>query len=153
MSIQALAAVLDHSKARLSTRLVLIAIANHADEKGRNSYPNLETLAHEARVSVRQVQRAVDQLVEMGELVAKNRFKTSNLYQIVLPTLVDNQPRQIVRSDKSAQDVTTTVLNKEIYISNGYSDKSARYVMCEECGCAVLDRDLIDHKSAHEVAS
>lgn len=151
MSVQALAAVLNHSKARLSARLVLIAIANHADEMGRNSYPNLETLAHEAGVSIRQVQRCVEQLVHTGELVAKTRFKTSNLYQIMLPTLVDNQLRQIVSPDKSAQDVTTTVLNKDLF--KGSNDKSAKFVMCDDCGCAVLDRDYEIHQATHEVAS
>lgn len=60
--------VLDHSQAELGSRLVLLAIANHADAHGRNAWPSQAKLAEEANVSVRSVKRAVATLVELGEL-------------------------------------------------------------------------------------
>lgn len=150
MSIQALAAVLEESKARLSARLVLIAIANHANERGENSFPNLETLAREAGLSVRQVQRAIGQLEKLGELHAKTRFEASNLYRILLPTLVKKQVRQIVGGDKSGPNMSLQPSGTKNLSSN---DKSGTYEICDDCGCAVLDRDLAKHQKTHaEVA-
>lgn len=71
MSVQAMGWVLEHSRSQTGTRLVLMAIANHADADGRNAWPSQKRIAQEARVSVRTVRRAVDELVEMGELAVR----------------------------------------------------------------------------------
>lgn len=68
MSIQAVAWVLRHSEARLGARLVLLSIANYADEDGGNSWPAVATIAKDARMSQRQVQRAVQTLEASGEI-------------------------------------------------------------------------------------
>ena len=68
MSIQAVSWVLQHSKAKLGARLALIAIANHADASGNNSFPSIPTIAAEAHLSERQVQRAIRTLERQGEL-------------------------------------------------------------------------------------
>lgn len=122
---------------------MLIAIANHANEFGANSYPNLETLAREAGLSVRQVQRSVAQLQEMGELKATTRFKTSNLYQIVLPSLLRRQVRQIVRGDKSGPEMSLQ--------PSGTKDLSLndKFAICDYCGCAVARDQLSAHNATH----
>ena len=86
MSVQALSAVLEDSQARLGPRLVMIAIANHANAQGENSFPSLETLADEARMSVRQVIRCIQELEQLGELrVQRGTGRThSNRYIIQL---------------------------------------------------------------------
>lgn len=71
MSVQAMSWVLDHSESELASRLVLLAIANHCDAEGRNSYPAQASIAAEAHVSERTVRRCIDTLVEAGELTVK----------------------------------------------------------------------------------
>lgn len=67
MSIQALAWVLQNSKAELADRLVLIAIANHCDAHWC-CYPSVDMIAAEARVNRATVFRSVKELVRLGEL-------------------------------------------------------------------------------------
>lgn len=82
MSIQAVAWVLEHSEATLADRLVLIAIANHADAKGWNAYPAVPLIAREARVDARTVYRAIEALEELGELTVNRRKGRSSIYGI-----------------------------------------------------------------------
>lgn len=85
MSIQAMAYVLEHSEAQLGDRLVLLAIANHADANGCNAYPPIDMIASEARMSERQVYRAIRSLADAGEITITSgggRGK-ANGYEIV----------------------------------------------------------------------
>lgn len=68
MSIQAIAHVLEHSKAQGFTRLVLLAIANHADAYGMNAYPSIGKIAQEARVHRATVYRSLAVLEQSGEI-------------------------------------------------------------------------------------
>lgn len=67
VSVETLAAVLHHSRAKGTAKLVLVGIANHDGDGG--SYPAVSTLAKYANVDERNVQRALDKLVALGELV------------------------------------------------------------------------------------
>lgn len=71
MSIQAMSAVLQRSQSTGNERLVLLAIANHlGDHDGREEgFASQETIAREARCSVRTVRTAIHSLVERGEIV------------------------------------------------------------------------------------
>jgi helix-turn-helix protein len=69
VSVQALSWVLTHSKARLASRLVLLAIADNADDSGHNAWPSVPTIARKALVTARQVQRALAVLVGLQELL------------------------------------------------------------------------------------
>lgn len=128
MSIQAVSWALQHSAAKLGARLVLIAIANHADAQGRNSFPSVLQIASEAHLSERQVQRALRTLERQGEIriaEGKGRHGT-HLYE--LPRMGDNMTplegdnmsggmtNRTARGDKSytkhTQNVTRTVLNR-----------------------------------------
>lgn len=82
MSIQAVAWVLEHSQAKLADRLVLIAIANHADARGWNAWPSVEKIAEEAGVHEVTVWRSVKALEELGELVAQRRPGRPNRYRL-----------------------------------------------------------------------
>lgn len=68
MSVQALSWVLEFSEAHRGDRLVLLSIANHADAQGGNAWPSIAVIGREARLSGRQVQRALPRLVRLGEL-------------------------------------------------------------------------------------
>jgi hypothetical protein len=69
VSIQAVGWVLEHSEATGNDRLVMISLANHADEE-RVCWPGVETICHEACVSRATAFRALDRLREQGEIHA-----------------------------------------------------------------------------------
>lgn len=60
--------VFEHSQSTLADRLVLLAIADHANHDGLDAYPSIDHLARKAKVSRATVQRALTRLVELGEL-------------------------------------------------------------------------------------
>lgn len=66
MSVEHLAVVLHHSRAKGTAKLVLIGIANHAGDGG--AWPSLSTLARYANVDVRSAQRALSTLQGLGEV-------------------------------------------------------------------------------------
>lgn len=66
MSIEAMAVVLHHSRAKGTAKLVLLGIANHQGDGG--AWPSVATLARYANVTERNVQKAIDQLEAKGEL-------------------------------------------------------------------------------------
>lgn len=84
MSLDAITHVWKNSKQEGGNLLVMLALADYADDQGC-SYPATATLARKARLSDRQVQRVTKKLEEEGEiLVHKNKGRNgSNLYQIV----------------------------------------------------------------------
>lgn len=47
-------------------KMVLLVIADHANDEGTQSYPSQATMAAKASISIRTVQRAVNNLVEQG---------------------------------------------------------------------------------------
>ena len=68
MSIQAMGWVLERSRSAGSDRLVLLAIANHADAQGMVAWPKVDLIAVEASVSRRTVFRSLENLVALDEL-------------------------------------------------------------------------------------
>ena len=88
MSVKAVDAVLDHSQSRLGQRLTLVAIADEADNSGVG-WPSVDRIAERSGLSRRQVQRALKDLIEMGEL--ERRLTHPNgpwpVYRIILPGL------------------------------------------------------------------
>lgn len=66
MSIESMALVLHHSRAAGTTKLVLLGIANHDGDGG--AWPSIATLARYANASERSVQRAISELVRLGEI-------------------------------------------------------------------------------------
>lgn len=67
VSIQAIAWVLEHSEAQLIDRLVLLALANHADASWC-CFPSVAQISVEARCSERQVFRSLNELERIGEI-------------------------------------------------------------------------------------
>lgn len=69
MSVEAMAMVLHHSRAKGTAKLVLLGIANHQGDGG--AWPAVGTLARYANVTERNVQKALQQLVNLGELLVE----------------------------------------------------------------------------------
>lgn len=68
MSVYVSSWVWEHSNATGNARLVLLAIADCADDSGANAWPSLQSIARKAKVSRRTAIRAISELVDMGEL-------------------------------------------------------------------------------------
>lgn len=67
MSFQALNYVFEHSQSKGSDRLVLVALADQANDKW-TCWPSQRTLAKRTNMSIRNVRRSVAVLVDLGEL-------------------------------------------------------------------------------------
>ena len=66
MSVEALSAVLHHSRATGAAKLVLLGIANHAGDGG--AWPTLATLGKYANLHPRNVRKHLAKLQELGEI-------------------------------------------------------------------------------------
>ena len=117
MSIEVMSRVWKHSKAYSGYLLVLLAIADHADDEGQ-AYPSIAGVAHKSRMTERQVHRALVWLVESGELSVgyKQGPNGKNLYSIKVeappkrgsnPGTLTNCHRDVDVSAKNG-DVTVT---------------------------------------------
>lgn len=107
MSVRVSAWVFDQSEATGNDRLILLALADEADDDGTNAYPSIERLARKARINRATTIRAIQRLEAAGELVVR-RPETHgrghhNTYVIVMgrtcpetsqtATLSDNEKR------------------------------------------------------------
>ena len=95
MSYEYTAKVWDCSKATGITRMVLLLLADRADHEG-SCWPSIGDIAKRTLASERTVQRAIKELVELGEIRVKQNAARAgaNLYQIILdrlPTSADVQ--------------------------------------------------------------
>ncbi len=72
MSWQAVTWVLEQSESTLGARLVLLAIASHANREGKNSWPSTDTIALETRLSIRDVYYCLKMLRDSGELAIRS---------------------------------------------------------------------------------
>jgi hypothetical protein len=77
--------VLRNSDARLGDRLVLLVLADHAKEDGSSAWPSVLTIAVEARMSTKQVQRCLANLKRDGRIVATGRSRSgTHIYRITM---------------------------------------------------------------------
>ena len=60
--------VWDHSRSKPTQRLVLLAIADCANDRGAEAYPSIATLAAKTGLSERGVRKAIGELEALGEL-------------------------------------------------------------------------------------
>ncbi len=100
MSIGAMTAVWDKSTAKTTMLLTLLAIADEADDYGRNAYPSIETLARKTRQSDRNVIRMISDAEAIHELTIQRQANRSNRYTLT-PGGSPIEPRpRIARGDK-----------------------------------------------------
>ena len=106
MSIQIMNAVWRESKSKGRARLVLLSIADHQGELG--AWPSIETLAKMVNSSPRSVQRDIQDLIELGELVVEFRSAPTygpykaNRYFVQLPGVTNG----VSEVTKTASEVT-----------------------------------------------
>ncbi|QIF05188.1 helix-turn-helix domain-containing protein [Roseimicrobium sp. ORNL1] len=91
MSLEAINAVLKHSKAKGSTRLVLVILAHHGNkDQGHKSWPSVATIAEEANITERHAKRILRELnEELKELYIsfETGISRTNEYWPLLPGL------------------------------------------------------------------
>ena len=89
MSVHVTSAVWKRSEAEGTTRLVLLRLADQANDDGW-CWPALKALAADCRVSVSSVQRALEALAVFGELAVFRRGKrATNVYRVLVGTPED----------------------------------------------------------------
>jgi DNA-binding MarR family transcriptional regulator len=91
MSIKIMSRVWSESSAEGSSLLLLLAIADHADDNGF-AFPGIDTLAEKIRMTAQSVRNLTKKLEDIGELVKISRTDKgrSNLY-IVTTGISDNE--------------------------------------------------------------
>lgn len=148
MSVQAMAWVLESSRATGSDRLVLLAIANHASKEGGEAWPSIPLIAAEARVSERTVSRSLIRLAALGELeVVRGGGRGPNQYRpnlYALPAISGGMPPchpsgvtdGAVRGDKRRDSGVTLVADKPSL------EPSENRGVCNKCGKTTQLLDL-----------
>jgi Helix-turn-helix domain len=75
-------------------RLVLLNLASHGNDGGRNAYPSVQRMARQTSLTPRAVQKALRRLAEKGLLEAVGRASRGTVrYALVLGRLADCEPR------------------------------------------------------------
>ena len=86
------------SKAKGTTRLVALAIADHASDDGKNAWPSVARLAQMCACSEATVRRAIKELQDLGELHVEHQAggprdmrddRRPNRYTMRCPQIVD----------------------------------------------------------------
>ena len=86
MSVQAIGWALSVKTNSPSSKLVLVTIANYADENGF-CWPSQGLIARQSEQSIDSVQRRLKELVKAGLLECKIRRRQSSLYQLLMPEI------------------------------------------------------------------
>jgi hypothetical protein len=123
VSWEAVSAVVDHSEQTdTSAAFVFVLIANAANADGTMAYPKVATLAAQARLSERQVQRILQTLVESGELSIKHGAGPGgrNLYTVHIDRLLakPNRTRRGV-TPMTPRGVTSTTPGGDVHDTPG----------------------------------
>jgi Helix-turn-helix domain len=106
MSIKVSTEVWRGSRHKSGNLLVLLAMADHADDQGK-AWPGIPLLAHKARLSKRHTRRCLRQLLASGELeiLAEPAPSGGKWYQIRLDLLTPDN----LSTETSASDHRTPV--------------------------------------------
>lgn len=106
MSIQAVAWVLEHSESRGMARLVLISLANHHNGGTGQCNPGQRLIADEAKVSKTAARRALERLVELGELEILDPGDNRRAARYRLPFVKSGPQGTAERGPKRTAEVT-----------------------------------------------
>lgn len=91
-----------------SEKMVLLVIADHADDEGTNSWPSVATIARKASISPRQAQRLIKSLTEAGLLSVEEQAgghremrddRRPNRYTVILDGATSVTSRTVERGD------------------------------------------------------
>jgi hypothetical protein len=123
VSVKVMSRVWDESKMASTELLLLLALADHANDYG-TCYPGIEHLAHKTRKSERQVKRLLVKLEAAGELFIPHRNggrETANRYFIVCglsqeeieQTLVNQPFKNVEISPSEAAEIAQNLIKRQ----------------------------------------
>lgn len=102
MSIDVMSWVLRHSEETLGSRLVLLALADRASDDGTGAWPSVDTLARDARISRRSVQRCLRELEASGAIATTGtRDNGARIYRVNM-----SPPRGVILDVEGATSST-----------------------------------------------
>ena len=137
MSVKIMAAVFESTTLGPTERLVMLALADHADDAGR-CYPAMGRLCQRTGLSDRAIQKNVKALVEAGYLtVAQNAGQGGANVYIVHPTPEPRSPR----NDVHPRTTFTTPPNVVRQTPERRSDKPSGTIREEEANASLSSGD------------
>lgn len=100
----------EHSTASGTELLVLLAIADAADDQGGNAWPSTATIARKCRISDRTVQRIVARLVDAGQLEVKPNAGRAgtNLFRVLMRRQKPTEPTTAPAPEVTPEHPDTT---------------------------------------------
>ena len=97
--------VWDYSRTRGSARLMMLALADNANDETRETFPSLTYLARKCNCSYRQARFLITRCEELGELVVLERPGTSSIYRIREYNGLDERLERYPDQGKNVKDV------------------------------------------------
>ncbi len=125
-------------------RLVLLAIADAADARGKNAWPTIETLAAMAGLSRRTVQRSIQSLEHLGILTVERQEggehrarpdRRPNRYTLLMDGVTNRHP---VEKPEAVDNLGHGVTNRHPVESHGVSNEAPRGVKSGHHGVTEL---------------
>lgn len=148
MSIQAITWVIEQSESRLGPRHVLISIANHARPDGTGAWPSIATIAHEAKLSEREVQRSLRTLALLGELEVYDGLGPHGTHYFVLKKML--RPR-CWYCGKDLFAGFLTVDHQVPKALGGENSLDNLVYCCEECNSSKRTKTVEDYRETGQV--
>lgn len=162
MTVKVTTWVFDHSEATGSDRLVLLALADHADDETWSCWPSMQRIARKARLSESTTRRALQSLAASGRIrIERNGGlgyrddRRPNLYFLLDEVSgcapVDDgvskpPPRGVKKSPNGVSAVTPKPSIEPKYINKTQSLESSGARFPEpRNGCAKCDGGMILH--------
>jgi hypothetical protein len=159
MSIDVMALVFKIENISPLTKLVLLAFADRADDKGGQLFPSKKYIAKRSSCSERQVQRIMQKLKILGvlKIIRKQEGRTTPHYQLDLTRLTtscmggdtmspqDGETTKAVRGDNGGR------LGETPCLPNPLRDSSV--VMLADKKLKTKDQDVVDEKTASRLLS
>ena len=123
MSVKTMAWVWANSRSKPTQRLVLLAIADCANDHGAEAYPSTATLAGKTGLTERGVRKAIVELERLGELAVqyKNGPRGTNRYRVVM----SDETRNTVPGTRNDMPGTRNVVHPEPH--SGYPEPHSAY--------------------------
>lgn len=128
MSIRIMSLVWDKSKHKGSALLLMLALADHADDTGK-CWPGMSSLAKKTRMGRRNVVKLMERIEQSGEVVVEKRGNqsASNRYRINVQLLSSEQPYTSEPvGTRSSEPVDTTLVNQRSHESSLTKKKSSK---------------------------
>ena len=123
MSIYALNKVLEHSQHKGNALVLMLVIANYADEGGK-AWPRIETLRKKTKLSERQIIRLTKKIEDSGECDVTHRRNSGNVYQLRFDVLTDKKETKmsVIDGEKDPESQLITDSKSQIITDSAVSD-------------------------------